>query len=64
VKTPYTHEKCTHLNSGTIPGQGGFSGAGQLTLVVGELGSGSLQVSWKSDTFDAVGGWQGSGSAP
>jgi hypothetical protein len=64
LSEPYTHEKCTHLNSGTIPGLGGFSGKGLLTLVVSELGHGSLKVDWKTDGFDSVGGWQGNGTAP
>ena len=64
LSEPYTHEKCTHLNSGAIPGLGGFSGQGSLTLVIGELGQGSLKIDWKTDAFDSVGGWQGNGTAP
>ncbi|MEP7357658.1 MAG: thrombospondin type 3 repeat-containing protein, partial [Anaerolineales bacterium] len=64
LSQPYTHEKCTHLNSGTIPGLGGFSGSGSLTLVIGELGHGSLKVDWKAPDFDSAGGWNGNGTAP
>jgi predicted component of type VI protein secretion system len=64
LSEPYTHEKCTHLNDDAIPGQGGFSGTGTLTLAFGELGSGALTVDWKTADFDSAGGWQGNGTSP
>jgi hypothetical protein len=56
---PYTHEQCTHLNSGAIPNTGGFAGTGTVKLVVTETGITLLTVTWKTDLWDSAGVWDG-----
>ncbi len=59
---PYTDSRCTHLNSGTAPGIGPFSGAGTISGTISPAGAVNFSTSWDAEGAHVSGGWSGTGT--
>lgn len=62
LTVPFDHPQCTHLNSGTAPGSGPWSGVGTISGTVTQDGAIMVNTSWSAGSASVAGGGSGAGS--